>query len=71
MAVSSRVPRFVARRLTSQQDRLHGRIAGRFARAEPRARIRWQAAGLERKNGWTMAEQAGEAGPEGMHVSLT
>ena len=43
---------------------LHERIAGRFARAEPRARVRGYlaglVAGLERKNGWTLAERAGE-----------
>jgi hypothetical protein len=40
--------------------RLHELIAGRFARAEPRARVRAYVsglvAGLERKNGWTLAE---------------
>jgi hypothetical protein len=45
-------------------DRVHERIAGRFARAEPRARVRRYVsglvAGLERKNGWTPAAQAGE-----------
>jgi hypothetical protein len=44
------------------------------ARAEPRARVRAYvsglAAGLERKNGWTLAEQAGEAGPDGMQRLL-
>lgn len=49
-------------------DQLHERIAGRFAPAEPRARVRRHAAGLaaglERKNGWTLAEQA-QAGKPG------
>jgi SRSO17 transposase len=55
-------------------DRVHERIAGRFARAEPRARVRRYVtglvAGLERKNGWTLAEQAGEVGPDGMQRLL-
>jgi SRSO17 transposase len=55
-------------------DLLHERIAGRFARAEPRARVRAYvsglAAGLERKNGWTLAEQAGELSPDGMQRLL-
>ena len=55
-------------------DRLHERIAGRFARAEPRARVRRYVsglvAGLERKNGWTLAEQAGELSPDGMQRLL-
>jgi SRSO17 transposase len=50
------------------------RIEGRFARAEPRARVRSYvaglAAGLERKNGWTLAEQAGEVSPDGMQRLL-
>ncbi len=40
--------------------RVHERIAGRFGRAEPRARVREYVsglvAGLERKNGWTLAK---------------
>src|ERR1700751_4900600 len=55
-------------------DRLHERIAGRFARAEPRARVREYVSGLvtglERKDGWTVAEWAGEVGPEGMQRLL-
>lgn len=55
-------------------DRLHARIAGRFRRAEPRARVRQYlcglAGGLERKNGWTLAERAGEASPDGMQRLL-
>jgi hypothetical protein len=45
-------------------DRVHERIAGRFGRAEPRARVREYVsglvAGLERNNAWTLAEHAGE-----------
>jgi SRSO17 transposase len=58
----------------AELDRLHGRVAGRFARAEPRARTREYVtglvAGLERKNGWTLAERAGEGSPDGMQRLL-
>lgn len=51
-------------------DGLHKRVAGRFGRAEPRARVRAYVSGLvvglKRKNGWTLAERAGEAGPDGV-----
>src|SRR5215212_2475610 len=54
--------------------RLHARAAPRFARAEPRARSREYVsglvAGLERKNGWTLAERAGEVSPDGMQRLL-
>jgi SRSO17 transposase len=60
--------------VAAELDRVHGRIAGRFARAEPRARVREYVsglvAGLERKNGWTLAERAGEACPDGMQRLL-
>src|SRR5438105_14839090 len=55
-------------------DQLHERIAGRFARSEPRSRVREHVsglvAGLERKNGWTLAERAGEVSPDGMQRLL-
>src|ERR1700747_715624 len=55
-------------------DQLHERIAGRFGRAEPRARVREYVsglvAGLERKNGWTLAGHAGEGSPDGMQRLL-
>jgi SRSO17 transposase len=58
----------------AELDAVHGRIAGRFARAEPRARVREYlaglVAGLERKNGWTLAERAGEVSPDGMQRLL-
>ena len=48
--------------VAAELDRVHERIAGRFGRAEPRARVREYVsglvAGLERKNGWTLAEWA-------------
>ena len=58
----------------AELDRLHERIAGRFGRSEPRVRVREYVsglvAGLERKNGWTLAERAGEVGPDGMQRLL-
>src|SRR5215467_2064074 len=58
----------------AELDRVHERIAGRFARSEPRARAREYlgglVAGLERKNGWTLAERAGEVSPDGMQRLL-
>ena len=60
--------------VAAELDQVHERIAGRFARAEPRARVREYvsglAAGLERKNGWTLAEWAGEVSPDGMQRLL-
>jgi SRSO17 transposase len=60
--------------VSAELERLHGRIAGRFVRSEPRARVREYVsglvAGLERKNGWTIAEQAGEGSPDGMQRLL-
>ena len=60
--------------VAAELDRLHERIAGRFGRAEPRVRVREYVsglvAGLERKNGWSLAEWAGEAGPDGMQRLL-
>ena len=54
-------------------EEVHARIAGRFARAEPRARVLTYLRGLlgqlERKNGWTLAE-AGEVSPDGMQRLL-
>ena len=50
------------------------RIAGRFARVEPRRRARAFVLGLlaqlPRKNCWTIAEHAGDAGPGGMRYFL-
>ena len=51
-----------------------GRVAGRFARVEPRRRARALVlgllSGLRRKNCWTIAEQAGDAAPDGMQHLL-
>jgi SRSO17 transposase len=53
---------------------LHTRIAPRFARAEPRRRVLAYLRGLlgnvGRKNGWQLAEHAGEATPDGMQRLL-
>src|SRR3954470_3386607 len=47
-------------------EEVHAQIAGAFARAEPRARalayLRGLLGQLERKNGWTLAEAALDAG---------
>src|SRR4028119_1804469 len=55
-------------------EEVHARIAGVFARAEPRARVLTYLRGLlgqlERKNGWTLAEAAGEVSPDGMQRLL-
>jgi hypothetical protein len=55
-------------------EEVHARIRGRFARAEPRRRalayLRGLLGQLERKNGWTLAERAGEGSPDGMQRLL-
>jgi len=54
---------------------LHARIAGRFARAEPRRRalayLRGLLGNVTRKNGWQLAEHAGERTPDGMQRLLS
>jgi SRSO17 transposase len=56
-------------------DRLCGRIAPRFVRPEVRRRVVGLLRGLlgnvERKNGWQLAEHAGETTPDGMQRLLT
>src|SRR3954471_8762934 len=51
-----------------------GRFAGLFPRVESRRQMRVYVRGLlseaERKNGWTLAEAAGQAGPERMQRLL-
>ena len=53
---------------------LHERIAGRFGRREPRQRVLAYLKGLlgsvERKNGWQLAEYAGDATPDGLQRLL-
>jgi hypothetical protein len=55
-------------------EALHARIAGRFARAEPRRRalayLRGLLGAVTRKNSWQLAEHAGEATPDGMQRLL-
>jgi hypothetical protein len=55
-------------------DRLHERFVHRFNRTEPRetalACMQGLIAPLERKNGWTLAEQAGHAAPDRIHRML-
>ena len=54
--------------------RLHARIGPRFARPEPRLRVLAYLQGIlsetERKNGWQLAEHAGETRPDGMQRLL-
>ncbi len=56
-------------------EELAGRIAPRFIRAEPRRRalayLRGLLAPLERKNGWQLAEAAGDATPDGVQDFLS
>jgi SRSO17 transposase len=55
-------------------QKLHGRIAHRFARLEVRERAKRYLRGLlgrvERKNGWQLAEAIGEADPQGVQRLL-
>ncbi len=55
-------------------ERLHARIAPRFARPEPRRRALAYLKGIvsatRRKNGWQLAEHAGESRPDGMQRLL-
>ncbi len=55
--------------------RLHARLAPRFARPEPRRRALAYLQGIlsdtARKNGWQLAEHAGEARPDGMQRLLS
>ncbi len=55
-------------------ERLHAHIAPRFARPEPRQRalayLKGIVGSIERKNGWQLAEHAGESRPDGMQRLL-
>lgn len=57
-------------RWTRQLDALHARLAPHFTppglRARARAHLQAVLAGAERRNGWQLAEAAGEATPYGM-----
>jgi SRSO17 transposase len=58
----------------AELERLGARIAPRFGRVEPRRRalayLRGLLAPVERKNGWQLAEAAGDATPDGMQDFL-
>ena len=55
-------------------ERVHECIVGRFRRPEPRRRaleyLRGLLSPVERKNGWQLAEQAGDATPDGVQRLL-
>src|SRR3954454_22205424 len=55
-------------------EKLLARIGPRFARSEPRVRagvyVRGLLSAAERKNGWTLAEQAGDRSPDAMQRLL-
>jgi SRSO17 transposase len=63
-----------AARWAEELEELGARIAPRFGRAEPRRRalayVRGLLAPLERKNGWQLAEAAGDASPDGVQDFL-
>jgi SRSO17 transposase len=61
----------------AELERLGARLAPRFTRVEPRRRLLAYLRGLlapgervERKNGWQLAESAGDATPDGMQAFL-
>jgi SRSO17 transposase len=64
----------VLRSWLSGLDGLFARVAGRFGRVEPRRQARLYLTGLlaplERKNGWQLAEAAGDATPDRMQRLL-
>ncbi len=59
----------------AELDAVATTLAPRFERAEPRKRVLAYLTGLlsntERKNGWQLAELAGEATPDGMQRLLS
>jgi SRSO17 transposase len=64
-----------AERWAADLDEVMGRIAPRFGRAEPRRRALAYLHGLlsplERKNGWQLAEAAGDQTPDGVQEFLS
>ena len=56
-------------------EQVHSCIAGRCRRPEPRRRVldylRGLVSSVERKNGWQLAEQAGDATPDGVQRLLS
>jgi SRSO17 transposase len=75
VASLARVDDIEAARLASGLDDAFALVAGRFFRREVRVRARACVAGmlsgLERKTGWSLAEQAGESTPDGMQRLFT
>lgn len=63
-----------ARSWAGELKALHERFVHRFSRSEPRestlAYMRGLISPLERKNGWTLAEEAGHTGPDRIHRLL-
>lgn len=74
MAALARVEHLDATRLRAGLDDAFAQVAGRFGRREVRLRARAFTEGLlsgvERKNGWSLAEYAGETTPDGMQRLL-
>ncbi|MFI7536483.1 transposase [Streptosporangium sp. NPDC049376] len=70
MAVSARLEHLSATRLQAGLDDAFAHVAGRFGRREVRLRARsclqGLLSGLQRTTGWSLAEHAGEATPDGM-----
>jgi SRSO17 transposase len=70
VASLARVDDIEAARLLSGLDDAFALVAGRFRRREVRVRARaclkGMLSGLERKTGWSLAEHAGDATPDGM-----
>jgi SRSO17 transposase len=74
VAASQRVDDDPLTRWRAGFDEMFALIAGRFAQAQSRHRARLYLLGLlsgaERKNSWTIAEQAGDLSPDGMQRLL-
>ncbi|GAA4561376.1 hypothetical protein GCM10023193_24290 [Planotetraspora kaengkrachanensis] len=70
MAAMARLEHLGATRFKAGLDDAFALVAGRFRRREVRLRARacieGLLSGLERKNGWSLAEYAGEHTPDGM-----
>jgi SRSO17 transposase len=66
--------RIEVERWLEELQALHERIAPYFSRSEPRERslayLKGLLSGVERRNGWQLAEQAGETTPDGMQRLL-
>jgi SRSO17 transposase len=75
VAAMARVSDISAAVLRAGLDEVFGVVAGRFRRREVRLRARGCLAGLlsglDRASGWSLAEQAGEATPDGMQRLFT